>query len=220
MRRTPRELARLLDANGSTERDSAWSAFVARYSSLILKTARQLSRDYDGAMDRYRFVLEQIRTDDFRRLRRYVEDPRAEFTSWLIVVVNRLCLDYHRRRYGRVKGGGGGLAARHRRAVRRRLADLEAEELDGHLVVAAQEPDPESLLRQRELSRALQFALGTADARDRLLLRLRFEDGLSVRQITRIMGFDSVFQVYRRLRTLTGRLRRQLAEQGIVDPLP
>lgn len=220
MRGVPPELDRLLDAGAPSDVDDAWSAFLQRYSALILKTARSLSADYDGAMDRYRYALEQLRRDDFRRLRGYDEDPRAGFPSWLIVVVNRLCLDYQRQRYGRVKGDREGPAVRHRRLVRRRLKDLDVEALDAGVAAVARGPDPETRLRQQELSDTLEIALAEADPRDRLLLRLRFEDGLSVRQITDMMGYRSVFQVYRRLKGLTMRLRASLEDRGIADPFP
>jgi RNA polymerase sigma factor (sigma-70 family) len=218
MRGTPKELTELLEATGPQRQELAWASFVGRYSSLILKTARSKAQDYDAAMDRYRYVLEQLRAARFRRLRAYVEDPRAEFTSWLIVVINRLCMDYHRKRYGRAKSDGP--TARHTRLVRRRLADLVTEDLDDSHVAVARELDPEADLRRRELQAALDNALDGATMQDRLLLRLRFEDGLSVRQIAGLMGYRNVFQVYRRLKALTEHLRRRLEDQGISDPRP
>lgn len=55
---------------------------------------------------------------------------------------------------------------------------------------------------------------------DRLLLKLRFEDGLPVRKIAEVMRFASEFVVYRRLKSLLTDLKRRLEEAGVHDPLP
>lgn len=57
-------------------------------------------------MDRYAHVLDKLQVDDFRRLRTFVADGRGKFTTWLTVVVRRICLDHHRQRYGRVRERG------------------------------------------------------------------------------------------------------------------
>jgi DNA-directed RNA polymerase specialized sigma24 family protein len=49
-------------------------------------------------MDGYAYVLEALRSDDYRRLRAYAADGRSKFSTWLVVVARRLCLDLHLRR--------------------------------------------------------------------------------------------------------------------------
>jgi DNA-directed RNA polymerase specialized sigma subunit len=56
--------------------------------------------------------------------------------------------------------------------------------------------------------------------RDRLLLRLRFEDDLSVRQIAEVLGFATVFHVYRHLNALLATVRSQLEARGIAGSEP
>jgi hypothetical protein len=63
--------------------------------------ASSLGGDQDAVMDRYTDVLEQLRRNDCQRLRGYASDRRSKFTTWLVVVARRLCLDQHRQRYGR-----------------------------------------------------------------------------------------------------------------------
>lgn len=84
--RLPASLASLLEASAS-ERDHAWTAFLEEYSGRILKTARSLGGDEDAVMDRYLFVVEELARDDFRRLRVYMPDARARFSTWLAIVV-------------------------------------------------------------------------------------------------------------------------------------
>jgi DNA-directed RNA polymerase specialized sigma subunit len=52
---------------------------------------------------------------------------------------------------------------------------------------------------------------------DRLLLKLRFDDGLSAPEIARLLGFPTPFHVYRRLNALYARLRGGLRERGIEE---
>src|SRR5262245_56038816 len=101
MAAAPQELQDLLRASGTAGADEAWSRFVPRFSPLLLHTARTAAREHDRAMDAYVYVLEQLREDDGRRLRQYLEDSRAQFTTWLVIVARRLCVDFLRQRYGR-----------------------------------------------------------------------------------------------------------------------
>jgi len=212
-------VSRLLDAADSTAREVAWKAFLETHSRLLLHTARKLGRDYDATMDAYAYLLNQLRRDDFRRLRAYVSDDRSKFTTWLVVVARRLCLDHFRERYGRptdARARGG-----ETRLVRRQLVDLLAEKLDASSLTAhATADNPEMRLRADELNRALTAALGALEARERLLLKLRFEDGLPAREIAGIMGFATPFHVYRRLNTVLGRLQAALRQRGIEGPEP
>src|SRR5438309_109170 len=52
-------------------------------------------------------------------------------------------------------------------------------------------------------------------AADRLLLKLRFDDDLSAREIAGLVGLPTPFHVYRRLNALLGELRRVLRQRGI-----
>ena len=186
---------------------------------MLLHAARGVSRDYDAAMDAYASLVEQLRADDFRRLRSYVAEPSSKFTTWLVVVARRLCLDRIRERYGRAADPGApGQAVR---LVRRRLADLLAEELDSEAASAHAAPDsPEMRLRTEELARALTEVLDGLAPADRLLLKLRFDDGLSGREILHIMGFSTPLQVYRRLNAVLAQLRKSLQQRGFEGPEP
>ena len=73
----PAVLTRLLAVSDPAAREASWSDFVSAYSKLILHVARSAGGDQDSAMDRYAYVLEQLRGEDFRRLRTYVADGRS-----------------------------------------------------------------------------------------------------------------------------------------------
>jgi RNA polymerase sigma factor (sigma-70 family) len=169
-------------------------------------------------MDAYADLLEQLRCDDFRRLRAYTVRSRCKFTTWLVVVARRLCLDRLRQRYGRRHGTGHQSHEAH--GVRRRLVDLLAEELDVSELADPADDNPETRLRSSELGGALTEALTALDPRDLLLLKLRFEEGLAAREIGQVMGFATPFHVYRRLNTLLAQLRTALARRGVRDSEP
>ena len=214
----PPDLAELLTAADPAAREAAWKMFVETHSPLLLHAARTLSRGYDATMDAYAYLLEQLRRDDFHRLRAYVSDDRSTFTSWLLVVARRLCVDHLRQRYGRQPAPGS--RSREASATRRQLVELLAEELDGSRLTDPAATTPETELRAQDLNRALTDALGGLEPLDQLLLKLRFEHDLPAREIGRIMGFATPFHVYRRLHVLLEQLRVALRRRGVQGPEP
>lgn len=207
----PPELTRLFTASDPPTHDAAWAAFVTTHSRLLLHTARSLNHDYDAAMDGYAYVLEALRSDDYRRLRAYAADGRGKFSTWLVVVARRLCLDFHRKRYGRAREVGP--ASRELRVARRRLVDLVGSETDPDLSPAGTDPAIE--LHTRDRAAALEATVRALPARDRFLLALRFEEDLSAREIARLMGFPTPFHVYRHLNAVLTELRQALRQRGI-----
>ena len=77
----PPELARLLAAPPG-ERDEAWAQFLRAVSAPLLRVARSFGGDHDAVMDRYAFVLDQLRADDCRKLRAYDRPGAGDFTLW------------------------------------------------------------------------------------------------------------------------------------------
>lgn len=63
---------------------------------------RRFRGGHDAAMDRYAYMLAQLRCSDFTPLQCHAADGRSAFTTWLVVVARRLCLDH---RDGRLTGG-------------------------------------------------------------------------------------------------------------------
>lgn len=216
----PPELARLFDADDSVSRDQAWGVFVRRYSRLLFHAAKSTTDGYDDTMDRYTFVLDQLCEGDFQRLRRYASDGRTQFSTWLVLVARRVCIDYHRARYGRRRADGPDCAPSDATTSRRQLVDLLGARIDIEAIADGARPSPELALRAAELRQALGNALAQLPAKDRILLKLRFEDDASAREIATMMSFPSQFHVYRRLTTVMGQLRRHLQSRGVGDPRP
>lgn len=213
----PDDVRALLEADDEAAEAAAWSAFLDSYSRLILYIARRSCSTRDAAMDRYAFVLGQLRQDRYKRLRAYTADDRARFTTWLAVVVRRLCMDFHRRSYGRGPSGPAG-SANTQREARRRLVDLVGEAVD--VDTLAGRDDPEDRLRHGELRDALARAMRELDSRDRLLLAMRFDDGSSARVIAETLDYPSPFHVYRRLKKVLETMRMHLERYGIEGSQP
>jgi RNA polymerase sigma factor (sigma-70 family) len=205
----PLELAELLAARDEPARDAAWARLIDTHSRLLLRLAHSLGGDHDVVMDRYLFVIEKLRDDDYRRLRAFTPGGRARFTTWLLVVGRNLCLDHHRARYGRDRG-----TLPEDRSRRRSLADLSScIDVSRIADVARAEPEPDP--GEGGCHRALADALGTLAAADRLLLTCWFDDGLPAGEIAALLGYPTAFHVYRRIRTLCRTLRRELVAHGI-----
>lgn len=90
--------------SGEKKSQKAWSEFLDIYSNLLLKIIWQYTKDYDDAMEKYFFVCSKLCKDNFRILKKYDTERRGKRTTlstWLIVVVNHLCIDEHRSKKGR-----------------------------------------------------------------------------------------------------------------------
>lgn len=216
----PAVVARLLNASEPRTRDAAWAEFVLTHSRLLLHVARGLGGDHDAVMDRYAYVLERLREDQSRRLHTFVADGRCEFSTWLVVVVQRLCLDHHRQRYGRPRGAGRhGTEHDLDLVARRRLIDLIGHDVD-LTAVCDSTRGAEDSVRLDQIYRALESAMEALPASDRLMIKLRYEDGLPMPEIARHFGFADRFHAYRHLDGLLLTLRSLLERSGVSDTVP
>lgn len=212
------DLRRLLGARTAREQDRAWRSFLDSYSRLLLHVARSVARDHDDAMDGYAHTLEQLRADNYARLRAYAEHGDTKLSTWLVVVARRLCLDHYRQRYGRTRKSQSDAASREQ-VFRRRLEHLAGEDVE-QVDLAAASLDGDEAVRAAELKGLLDAVLNTLDAGDRLLLKLRFEDDLAAQEIARLLHFATPFHVYRKLESLTAVLRRALKARGVESSTP
>ena len=212
----PPELADLLAAADEAAKTLAWDRFLSTFGDLILRSARSVNRDHDAAMDAYAHVLERFRTDDFARLRKFTGGDSDNLSRWLVVVSRRICLDLHRKRYGRPREH----TPERERLARKRLVDELWEKRKPPDLPDARAVDPEMELRRGELGAALKEALHALEPADQLLLLLRFDNRLSARRIGEILDYPSPFHVYRRLNGLFDRIRKQLEDRGFTEPEP
>lgn len=266
-------IALMLSALFSAERESAWCAFLDRYSGLIYHVVRTFERDPDRSANCFLFVCEQLSARDFRRLRKFDHGGRASFSTWLCAVARNLCLDWYRREYGRHRVFGSiarrsasdqflfelvfrrGLSAEEARqelsgrgvelsfaAVEKKISELRQCLSSRQLWVLSSgkrivepigvgeegtnvepvdpAPDPETLAALRETHRHVSAALASLTDSDRLLIRLRYQEGLTLQQVARLVGLKDAQTADRRLRDIIDHLRQALGMVNVVHGKP
>ena len=219
----PPEVAALLEVSPGTPPDLVWDAFLGAFGNLLLKTARYAHRKHpassdahDASMDAYAFILEKLGQDNFRRLRAFSGGDETALTRWLVVVARRLCTDFWRHRYGRLRESTPEVD----RDTRRQLVDEIWDPRDSSEFPTPKTSDPEWELRFHERRSALEAVIGGLKSRDRLLLAFRFEEDLSARHIAELMDFPTPFHVYRQLNRVLAVLRKELEGRGIGESDP
>ncbi len=262
-------IARILERLASQEFQQAWSDFLEAYSPLILQTVKQFERDPDPVADCFLFVCERLAEKNFRRLRSFRPHGAAQFPTWLRVVVRNLCLDWHRKEFGRYRVFQSiarlealdqdifrciyeqGLAqdesliflrSNHPQLTMARLEEglgrvqgaltdrqiwlagsrhRKPQQLEHEPGAGTQEsspqlidpaPNPESLLIMNEHREAIERALTRLSKPDRLLIKLRFEQELTLQEIAPILGLRDAQTVDRRQREVIEKLRKEIAD--------
>ena len=83
--------------------DAAWDLFIERYRRLIFGAIRHYTTEPDEVMEVFAHVCEALRVNDFARLRSCAAhlDPARPLSTWLVVVVHNLTIDWFRHRDGR-----------------------------------------------------------------------------------------------------------------------
>jgi RNA polymerase sigma factor (sigma-70 family) len=97
-----------------------------------------------------------------------------------------------------------------------KLRSLERDSATGDGLVETQiadpEPGPEALAEVAERRSALTCALSRLDKDERLLLRLRYEEGLTLDQVSRLAGLGNAQRADRRIKEILTRLREEMGE--------
>ena len=254
----------------SREPQQAWALFLQDYGSLILQIVRRFEQNADHVSDCFQFVCEQISKGRFRRLRKFKAAGSAKFATWLRAVVRNLCLDWHRKQFGRrrifrsisllsdldqeifrelyergaterdvlvsltprfphltadlvseaierinkelTKNQRWLLGARS--ALAPRLHRPELEDTDRATEIADPRPNPETQAIMEEKRTIVNRALGRLPTRERLLMRLRFEEELTLEQIATLLDLGNAQRVDRHIKEVLSRLRNDMDVVG------
>lgn len=237
-----------------------------RFSPLILDTASQFEYEQDRAEECFLYVCGQLCDDGFRRLLRFNTRGRAKFRTWLTSVVFNLCVDWHRREYGRVRMLPAIAAlpafdqAVYRLAVDQGMSkescyqvlrvdfpDIDRRAIDRSLGrvysiltprqhwqmsvrsrrrkqrhgndpptaverLPDQGPGPEGHAEQKQELEALRAALSGLPSKQRLLIQLRFQEGLSLEKIAQLQQLGDSSRAWRHIQSAIEALSRQLSE--------
>ena len=93
-----------------------------------------------------------------------------------------------------------------RTAARNGREATDLEESDAHFLLKESRPDPEVQAIENEHKRKLERALAQLDAQDRLLIRLRFEEELTLGQAAELLGLGNAQRADRKVKEILGRL--------------
>jgi RNA polymerase sigma-70 factor (ECF subfamily) len=166
---------------------SRWvQAAVAEYEGRLLRYAAQITGDRERAAD--------VVQDTFLKLcRQSRPELDGHLAEWLYTVCRNRALDMHRRE--------------------KRMRALTVEQEQGE---SSAEPDQTLAVEQQDLARhVLQLVAGLSENQQEVV-RLKFQDGLSYREISRITQL-SVSNVGYLIHTAIQRLRTQLDPPGPSD---
>lgn len=256
--------ADLLRRLRSADAGAAWVEFLDLYAPLIMNTAGQFEYEQDRISECFLYACAQLNDNGFRRLLKFNTAGKATFRTWLGSVVFNLCVDWHRREYGRASllPAISALPAFDQSVYRMVIEQgmgketcfqsLKADfpDLTRELVAKAvarvyalltprqrwqisvrnrgrkqaygdpaqgridRLPDPaggpeQEAQRQQELE-SLQIAIARLPAHQRLLLRLRFQEGLTLRKIAQLKYHGDTNATWRQVEAAVDALLQQL----------
>ncbi len=249
-------VSELLAQLSSGRVDAAWSEFLARFSSSIMRVVRCHEDDHERATECFIHVCAALSDDGFRRLRSFRPDGPARFQTWLQAVVSNLCVDWSRKQRGRSRPPShvarlSELEQRVHRCIYVRgmsraqclqelqprfpeLTERQVAEINGRLfaMLTPQQrwrlsvrvpasipnlrgadpdddesawqlvepgPGPHELVADHEEQRSVREALAKLPADQRLLLRLRYEQDLTLAEVARLTRQPDPFSANRRI---------------------
>ena len=97
------EATKLLRRLRGDDAGAAWVEFIDRYARMIMNAAGQIEFEQDRIHECFLYVCEKLSEDGFRRLLKFNASGKARFRTWLTAVSFNLCVDWHRREYGRMR---------------------------------------------------------------------------------------------------------------------
>jgi RNA polymerase sigma factor (sigma-70 family) len=259
----------------SSEAWAAWAELLKRHGSLIMRTASQFDFEQERKNECFLFVSEKLSDDGFKRLLKYKRGRNTSFRTWLITVSFNLCVDWHRKEYGRAmllpaisalpsfdqlvfrysfeQGMAGQeclqalatefpdvtrqqlsrairrvhavltprqrwqIGVRHRRMRSPGGPDHELRSLDVDCLPSPDQDPVISAQKQQELD-GLNKALAKLTVRQRVLLHLRFNDGLTLKQIAKIVHLGDSARVWRHINAALRALSDQIQANDDLNP--
>jgi len=262
---TPNSIETWLRDLNSPNSEEAWAQFLADYSPQIYQAIRQFEADTDNAADCFQFVCEQLFENRAKRLRKFKGEGSATFVTWLRAVVRNLCIDWHRRQFGRLRPFRAIsrlpvfdqevfrlvyeratppeecfalLAADFPNTTQTRINESRAriDELltpnqrwllarrqhsgNGNEIASLDQPetflgeltdslpDPEAQAIANERKRNLEQALAQLQPQERVLIRLRFEQGLTLGKTAELLDLGNAQKADRLIQEILKRLEK------------
>jgi RNA polymerase sigma factor (sigma-70 family) len=183
-------------------RSASWQDFLDGYAKLIRATVHLTLLRYkpeqfdlladDACQEVYTALLE----NDGKRLRQFEGRRDCSLSTWLRLVVSRLVIDFLRKQ------------GRHEKH------QVDWEKLDIEKLPCSTWEHPEEAVNAAHEKAFVDKALTSLNDRDKLLMRLLYDDGLPVETVARITGLKPG-AIYTRLSRIRDRLRDLADKAGL-----
>ena len=168
--------------------EGAWEDLVANFDSTVKSAARKISQNSEDAEDLASSIWAELYglrldADGNKKSKLAYYSGRGSLGGWLRAVVSQLAIDQYRKQSKFVQIEED-----------REFENLanEASTNDGNRVVSHSD-DPENLLTERrtseDVAEALQSAIVSLEAEDRLILKLYYFDDLKLKDIAATFGY-------------------------------
>ncbi len=172
----------------------AFRTLVERYQRPVFSLILRMVRDHGIAED----VTQEVFVKAWLALARY--DPRRRFASWLFKIASNAAIDHLRRKKlptTPIESGDPD-----RSSILERIEDERSE-------------SPDTLVKRRELSAALEAAVAALRPEYRLVVLLRFREELPYRDIAEVAGMP-LGTVKTNLRRARREIEERLRNEGVV----
>jgi len=257
----PKHLDTLLNDLYAPNQQDAWAEFLSEYSTPIYQVVRHFEADADKAADCFQFVCEKLIDRRSSRLKKFRGEGSATFTTWLRAIVRNLCIDWHRKQFGRQRLFSsvtqlpvfdqqvfrmiyeqavspedcvailaaefpnttihqitesrnrieGALTPKQRWLLAQRVGNQNGHAEHSEQIfrdVKDAGPDPEAQAIENERKRRLEGAMKSLSPNERLLIRLRFEEGLTLEKAAALLGLGNAQKADRLIKEILTRLRK------------
>ncbi len=193
MRRGPQDEAALV-AKAIEGSELAFRTLVERYQRPVFSLVLRMVRDHGVAED----VTQEVFVKAWMALSRY--DPRRRFASWLFKIASNAAIDQLRRK-------------------KLPTTPIETSDTDQSSIVDRIEDErsesPDTLVKRRELSAALEAAVAALRPEYRLVVLLRFREELPYKDIAEATGMP-LGTVKTNLRRARREIEERLRQDGVV----
>lgn len=193
MPRGPQDEAALV-ADAIAGSELAFRTLVERYQRPVFSLVLRMVRDHGIAED----VTQEVFVKAWRALGRY--DPRRRFASWLFKIASNAAIDQLRRK--KLPTTPIESSDPDRSSILDRIEDERSE-------------SPDTLVKRREISTALEAAIAALRPEYRLVILLRFREELPYRDIAEVTGMP-LGTVKTNLRRARREIEDRLRKDGVV----
>jgi RNA polymerase sigma factor (sigma-70 family) len=172
---TSGELRRLIERCNRGDRQ-AWEEFYGRHFGMIFAAVRRhCAKDPSEAED----LCQEVFVSLFKALKSY--DPARPVEAYILEIVRRVRISGYRKDYAMKRGGRD-----------QALRPLKMFDEGGYVAVTSGRDDQETALIKAQESHRLRKALETLSENCRRLLGLRYEEGLSYREMAVLLDVKEV----------------------------